>query len=364
MASNNTEQDLKVEDRLIQYGLERKNKHLKLITKRTLDELDNSYHPDVGEKSQIMAAIKRRNRTPGRKHNKSHDVAHRSENVESDDSYYPSKSFVTDSDISFTNMKKAAHNMSFSGQGKSTSPQRKIDTSQISNSLIRKQYCDSKVYRVKTKPKVYKNTELHEFLHQEADIKRYKQRMKELDYMKKVYPFTPTLSEKAKHLEKEDKSQFIDRLVYSKRIVEEIVIREKKPEEKNLFKPTISSYKSTREAIAPGDTFYDQRLINQKSKIQNKESKSNLEKKKLWLETSMKSVLKMKIDRYKEIFDLLDSDRDGFISSQSIKLSELDAGLLKSLSPLLQELQTNNKQMDFNQFCVEADKHLPVKVFK
>jgi len=57
----------------------------------------------------------------------------------------------------------------------------------------------------------------------------------------------------------------------------------------------------------------------------------------------MQSVLKMKIEKYKEIFDLLDSDKDGFISSRNIKLSNLDVDMLKTLTPMLEELQKSGK---------------------
>jgi hypothetical protein len=381
-----SEDNSKIEDRLINYGLEKKEKHLKLRAKKTLEEIDNSYHPEISEKSQIMATFKRRDRTPIKKpkHNKSCDIL-KSENIESDGDYYPSKSFVTESDLSFTHMqvKNRQHtnenlNMSFSkniintessNRSKTTDRTAKKDLSksQISNSLIiRQQYCDSKSFRSKSRPKTYKNTDIHEFLYQEAEIQKQKNMEREYNHMKKECPFTPTISEAAKKFDKENKKEFIDRLVYSKRMAEEIIVRqkEKKADEKNLFKPMISTFKTTREGNLTGETFYDQRIYDQKKKVGKEENRINMEKKKLWMETSMKSILKMKIDNYKELFDKLDSDNDGFISSKKIRLSDLDSNMLKNLAPLLEDLQTKYTQMDFKQFCLEADKHLAVKIFK
>ena len=77
----------------------------------------------------------------------------------------------------------------------------------------------------------------------------------------------------------------------------------------------------------------------------------------------MKIVLKMKIEKYKEIFELLDGDHDGFISSTNIKLSSLPLDILESLTPLLNELQSKRKKMNFKDFCINADKLLNMKIF-
>ena len=77
----------------------------------------------------------------------------------------------------------------------------------------------------------------------------------------------------------------------------------------------------------------------------------------------MKIVIKMKIDKYKEIFDLLDHDKDGFISAKSIKLSNLHTDLLETLTPLLEEIQTKNLSLNFKDFCVIGDKLLKMKIF-
>jgi len=78
----------------------------------------------------------------------------------------------------------------------------------------------------------------------------------------------------------------------------------------------------------------------------------------------MKIVLKMKIEKYKEIFTLLDCDNDGIISAQSIKLSNINSNLLEMLTPLLDELQSKNLKMNFKEFCIFADKLLSIKIFE
>ena len=106
-------------------------------------------------------------------------------------------------------------------------------------------------------------------------------------------------------------------------------------------------------------TFNDQ----SPDEIQSNEICNNLEKKKIFLERSMEIIMKMKFERYKEIFNLLDSDHDGLISSNKIKLSTLDQDLLEAMTPLLEDLQESNETMSFKQFCLKVDKLLSIKIF-
>ena len=73
--------------------------------------------------------------------------------------------------------------------------------------------------------------------------------------------------------------------------------------------------------------------------------------------------MKMKFERYKEIFNLLDSDQDGLISYNRIKLSSLDQDLLQAMTPLLEDLQASKDNMTFKQFCIKVDRLLSVKIF-
>ena len=75
------------------------------------------------------------------------------------------------------------------------------------------------------------------------------------------------------------------------------------------------------------------------------------------------SVNVSEIERYKEIFDKLDSDGDGLISSNKIRLSDLDPDILQQMTPLLQQLQDSGDSYSFREFCIEIDKVLKVKMF-
>jgi hypothetical protein len=68
-------------------------------------------------------------------------------------------------------------------------------------------------------------------------------------------------------------------------------------------------------------------------------------------------------EKYKEIFDLLDSDKDGYISSRNIRLSSLDSEMLFALTPLLEEIQKKSLTLSFKDFCLKADTSLSGTIF-
>ena len=71
--------------------------------------------------------------------------------------------------------------------------------------------------------------------------------------------------------------------------------------------------------------------------------------------------MKMKYKKYRELFNLLDSNQDGFISSTKIRLTKIDENVLRNISPILEELNQSKKQMDFKEFCIKIDKLMTEK---
>ena len=78
-------------------------------------------------------------------------------------------------------------------------------------------------------------------------------------------------------------------------------------------------------------------------------------KRNLYLKNSMAIIIKKKTEKIQTIFNLLDSDNDGFISSEKIKLSNLNQQTLVLLTPLLEELQSNKDNMTFKEFYEKAE---------
>ena len=94
----------------------------------------------------------------------------------------------------------------------------------------------------------------------------------------------------------------------------------------------------------------------------NKSRSKEKVKKGINTKISRETVLKMKIVKYKEIFSMLDSDCDGYISSKNIRLSVLEQDLLVALTPIFEDLQKNDTKMNFKEFCIKADRYLTVKI--
>ena len=72
-----------------------------------------------------------------------------------------------------------------------------------------------------------------------------------------------------------------------------------------------------------------------------------------------------KIKTYKNIFDILDLNKNNFISYQTIDTSKLNKKLFSIISPILNEIIENKEEMvTFKEFTERADKIIPQKMFK
>ena len=77
----------------------------------------------------------------------------------------------------------------------------------------------------------------------------------------------------------------------------------------------------------------------------------------------VKDVIKIKIEKYKKIFNLIDRNQKGVISIKNLNLSVIDNDELIFLTPVLIELQKHRKTMHFKEFCIKIDRSLISKVF-
>jgi hypothetical protein len=432
----------RVEDRLIHYGKLKNEKFIKERTKKNLLEFDHAYHPEVSDKSQIMAMVKRKERMKELEksvlkteiRNKSFDITERSRKttndyIDSEEEYLSQnnglkkiKNEDKNSKYTFSNLamdKRSNRNVDLktyekyktftegnnisirtdNSRSKEKSPKNqyksnikntessKMNVSHISQSAKSQKSKNPNNKSTnsnnnanisitsKTEVKFNPEKNIHDYLYLESKVKKGIKEKEMKEHMKVNYPFKPTIPKSSQKLvnRNENKNQFINRLVNSKREAEELIVIQTKGSDKidpktgkEFFKPIISRGPKDpkyREVTVNLDGFYDQKILQDKKKIHEEEMLNNLEKKKLFLQNSMKSVMKMKVEKYKEIFEKLDSDCDGFISSRNIKLSNLDSDMLKNLTPLLEELQKKGEKMNLKEFCLIADKLLAVKLF-
>ena len=135
---------------------------------------------------------------------------------------------------------------------------------------------------------------------------------------------------------------------------------------KNLFIPKInhrSKNFSQKNLKINYEKIIDKNL-NEKDKNENKNNGCS-QNKKIFIDHTTEIILKMKIEKYKEIFDLLDYNKNGFISHNKIKISDLNSELLLILTPIFEELQNNKDlKMNFKEFCIKSDKYLSKIIFK
>ena len=187
-------------------------------------------------------------------------------------------------------------------------------------------------------PPVY---QAFDYLYYESEKKDKEKRKKQENYLKRNYPFNPRISP---HTEKmKNKNKESNRI--SKNIEEIKIVNRSKINRNNKsnFQPIIN--------------------MGPKSKIKREErinldgmNEVDKEKNSLYSLKCKDIIMKKKIQKYKELFNLMDSNNDGFISNTEIKLTKIDKGILKNISPLLEELNQTKKRMNYKEFCIKMDK--------
>lgn len=70
----------------------------------------------------------------------------------------------------------------------------------------------------------------------------------------------------------------------------------------------------------------------------------------------------IKSKKIEEFFNLMDSDSDGKISSDSIEISTLPIFVLEKIAPLLCEMEQMNLSLDFPDFLIAFNKIISVKL--
>ena len=234
----------------------------------------------------------------------------------------------------------------------------------------------SKKKRPKTPSSFENSYNTFDILYYGSEKKGEKNRKKQELRFEKNHPFKPKIipySKKPNNNNKETTREFIKRINTN---LEEIKIINNSSKQNNnynnknkriLIKKNSKnglSPKSLRRQKSPSyrnikfnfDGNYDKKIAN------NNINKINLQKKQyeedrnnIYNQKSKDIILKTKQKKYKELFDLLDSNQDGFISSSQIHLTKIDPNVIKNISPILEELKQTNKQMDFKEFYIKVD---------
>ena len=194
------------------------------------------------------------------------------------------------------------------------------------------------------------------------------------------YPFQPNLGKEERNscsvLKKENIEEFINRLVHSKQLNEQ--------SNTNLrIKELYEIDKNTGQALFQPHITKDQYYYNVKSKENDeyeefkKEAKQHLKEPKDVNDATNQKEKKQIVNENKEIkedqmtkllrniFNLMDNDKDKWISSTHIDISEVDPYFLEIIQEILFEMEEKKQKIDFKIFIRRIkDYHLEKSIFE
>lgn len=257
---------------------------------------------------------------------------------------------------------------------------------------------DERAQLLKTKNGKYKNYQninirdtSYDNLYFQHEYKQYKTEEKQQEIYNKECPFTPCIpfSKRTQMLLKDNSREATQRRLYWDRTVKQIevkcrlegnsddVINKCKKKRKDTYNTNTNNNNNNcsqknydlykRDFTAAFMNDYDQSLSKKINKVHNEEMCNNLEKKTHWLYRANDLVIKMKISKYKEIFNMLiNKNKDtNYISYDKIDIKHIDPKKAKLLMPLVEGIKKEQlEKIEFKEFCPIADKYLAKEMFK
>ena len=339
----------KVEDRLINYGNIMNQKLLNEKTNILLNDIKNiTFSPKIDKNSRHIAEITKQERIS--KLSALEEILAKNNN----------KNNKKPKNIKIMNLKEPIKKRNRS-QGDNNNPNNIINTfvsfGKINDSISNE---EKNSYVLSENFGSYSpNKNIFDCLYLESKLDKVKKQKEINKQYKDRYTFRPLISNLAKQIKKENKEtkkEFIERMS-SLGKKDKKYLQEKNYEENNNinnFKPKISrgpKNEKQREIDINLKGYYDKRIIKQKEDLKNDEIKNNIEKKKYYFKKSSQIIMKIKCEKYKNLFEKLDSDKDGLISYDKIKLTGINKEILNDINPVLKELYDTKKSFDFITFC-------------
>ena len=221
-----------------------------------------------------------------------------------------------------------------------------------------------------------KSEDIFTKLYKYADINKNKNRKLEKKIFKEIYPFKPKITKMAQNMNDLEYKQIMERYYEKNEKLKNEIKQEKKEEKKDeIFKePTIKKkkiYKNKNIKIENSQkNKIDKKIDNSKNKNvnnknNNKETHKNEEnkieeiRKKNWVNYSNGIINHFKEAKFKEIFDLLDKDKKGYISYSNISFVDVPEKILISLTSIIEEINRDkNKKFNFQEFKELTDEPL------
>ena len=237
---------------------------------------------------------------------------------------------------------------------------------EVHKKILKEKFAREEIKECSFQPNPDKNKNIDRKVHEELYKESYVrlEKMNELSH-KKLFPFEPN-SDKPKTDRKESKEEFIERLYNSKQKLYEEMEKLRSLQQANydlktgqkFFTPEVN--KSHEASIRKQDKNIWEYLYDMKDSKKENIRKLLKEEENYWKENANSSKLgtmsqkvfeKFRFKQYKKLFESMDSDKDGYISAESIDLNSIDSKKLEVLSPLLEHLLNSGDDIDFNTFA-------------
>ena len=335
----------KVEDRLISYGNKLNQKILNEKTNILLNNIkENSFSPKIDNHSRHIAENFKKERI-----NKLSSIGDYTTNISSKNKINNKKN-----KIKIMNLNNIFEKRNLSQGNKSPNNLIKTFVSFGENNNIFNNENQSNILTEKSGSSLYHpDKNIFDCLYLESKLDRINKEKEINRQFKDKYTFRPTISNLAKELKREKnetKKEFIERM-------SSLDKKNKINKKENLnynFRPKITRGPKNikqREIDENLKGYYDKRIIKPKEDLQNNERINNKEKKKYYLKKSSEIIMKMKGEKYKSLFERMDSDKDGLISYDKIKLTGISNDILEDIRPILRELNESKQAMNFQTFC-------------
>ena len=189
--------------------------------------------------------------------------------------------------------------------------------------------------------------------------KRYK--IREDAYFKELCPFKPTISKMAQNMDSSKYDKVIKRNYEKNQLKRNDILKEHSVREKfknNSYKNNKKKNKKIKIEVKKSNKNDDTLIDNKKHDIEIKKE-YNKKVKNDWEKHSIDIINQLKLEKYREIFDLLDKDKKNFISYTNISFQEIPVNVMKALGPVIEVInQQKNKRIYFHEFKQLTEKSL------
>jgi hypothetical protein len=214
------------------------------------------------------------------------------------------------------------------------------------NKLIEKICFAPKINKYKFSKK--RNSNVYQSLFQDANNTKDKIEQLKENLIQKICPFKPQINLNSKNMNHETINEILSK--NKERPLFEIIIKDPKIKEKeiNLDFDNNEKDKSTN-----------------KNSITSSMKKTIDTKKNKWMSRINEIIEEKKRKTYKAIFDMLDNDKDEFISYNNLDTSKMNKKILSIFAPLINEIiEKKEEMMTFKEFFERAETLVPQKIFE